>query len=178
MISVVVITGAMLAVLAVIWALVRPLGAVLQGPEEGKSREGEVNMEAFRALIDPKAEAYLRSTLPPDEFRKRQRERIRLAYECVRNIAANALRLVSVGERARNSSDPEVARAGRELVSLAFQTRINAFVAQCYLLLKWIVPGMTRCVLLKFGSYEEGLQRTKRLLQQGQVSKPDAEAHP
>src|SRR5438309_7163972 len=90
MIPVLLIVGAMLALLAVLWGWVRPLRAVVKEPPQSESWESEVRIEAFRALTDPKEEAYLRRTLPDDEFRRRQRERIGLARECVRSISRNA----------------------------------------------------------------------------------------
>jgi hypothetical protein len=178
MIPALLVLGAMLALLAVLWGWVSPLNAVLKEPPQSASWEPEVRIEAFRALTDPKEEAYLRSTLPGDEFRRRQRERIGLARECVKSISRGALIFVRVGQEARSSSDPEVARAGQELVSLALETRLNALIAQGYLWLKWILPTMTPCMLLKFRAYEEGLRHIERLLGRKQASNPDSCANP
>jgi len=102
MISTLVVVGAMLGLLAVLWALVPPLNALLRGPKEWGPGSSTANVDAFRALTDPKEEAYLRNNLPADEFRRLQKERIQLARECVRDIAGNALHLICIGETARH----------------------------------------------------------------------------
>ncbi|MFZ0802262.1 MAG: hypothetical protein WAN70_08850, partial [Terriglobales bacterium] len=48
-----------------------------------------VDLRAFRNLTDPEEEEYLRLNLPPADFRRIQRERLRAAVEYIRCAAFN-----------------------------------------------------------------------------------------
>jgi hypothetical protein len=99
--------------------------------EEAAQRPGalaEIDMEAFRNLIDADDEAYLRSALPPAMFRRLRRKRLEAIAVYVRSIAFNAAVLLRLGELARRSSDPEVVIAGQQLAAGALRLRLNAFL--------------------------------------------------
>jgi len=99
-----------------------------------------VDVEAFRNLIDPDEEEYLRRRLHPAEFRKIQRARLRAAAEYISCAAHNAAVLLRVAEAARLSSDPQVARMAEELVENAIRLRLYAFQAIPRLYVAMIVP--------------------------------------
>src|SRR5262245_45952614 len=82
-----------------------------------------VDIEAFRNLMDPNEEEYLRQRLPPTDFRKIQRERLQAAVEYVRCAAFNAGVLMQFGEMARRSSDPNAAQAAAKLIDNAIRLR-------------------------------------------------------
>src|SRR5438034_9438404 len=84
-------------------------------------RTRPVDIDAFRNLIDPAEEDFLRQSLPAGEFRVIQRERLRAAVEYVSCAAHNAAVLVRLGEAARASSDPKIAQAGRQLLDSALR---------------------------------------------------------
>jgi hypothetical protein len=100
-----------------------------------------VDVEAFRNLIDPAEAQFLRSNLPPPEFRKVQRERLRAAVEYISCAAHNAKVLMRMGEAARRSAEPAVAEAGEKLVNTAIRLRVYAFQATGKLYLRMVFPG-------------------------------------
>ncbi len=53
--------------------------------EDLAGRTRPVDLEAFRNLLDPREEDFLRASLLPREFRVIQRERMRAAVDYVRN---------------------------------------------------------------------------------------------
>jgi hypothetical protein len=100
-----------------------------------------VDVEAFRNLIDPGEEEFLRARLAPAEFRKIQRERLRAAADYVSCAAHNAAILLRLGEAARRSPDPATAEAAEKLVNNALRLRLYAFQTVPRLYLAMILPG-------------------------------------
>lgn len=102
-----------------------------------------VDIEAFRNLINPAEDEYLRHRLPPSQFRIVRRERLRAMAAYVQLIASNATLLVSVGEAALASGDARLAEAARQLVNDALLLRRNATVAlaRIYFALAWPNSG-------------------------------------
>ena len=119
---------------------------------EGKLRP--VDVMAFRNLVDPQEEEFLRRNLPSNVFRSLQRQRIGAAVEYVGNVAYNAALLLRLGEAARASADPEIARAGRELVELALRIRIYALLAVVRFRLRMVLPGLKVSSAAVSNSYE------------------------
>ena len=87
---------------------------------------GPIDVTAFRNLIDPREEDYLRERLSPSEFRRIHRERMLAAADYVRGAARNAGILIRLGEAARHSSDPAVTVAGERLRENALHLRLFA----------------------------------------------------
>ena len=100
-----------------------------------------VDVEAFRNLINPNEEEFLRTNLPPAEFRKIQRERLRAAVEYVSCAAQNAAILMRLADAGRRSSDPATAEAAQKLVDNAIRLRLYALHAIPRLYLGMILPG-------------------------------------
>jgi len=90
----------------------------------GKTRP--VDIEAFRNLIDPDEEEFLQANLSGAAFRAVQRERLRAALDYVGCATHNAAVLLRLGEAALRSPDPEIARAGQQLVDSALRLRLYA----------------------------------------------------
>ena len=109
--------------------LAKGRGLAIRRPEDLAGLIRPVDVEAFRNLIDPAEEQFLRSNLPPAEFRKIQRERLRAAADYVSCAAQNAAMLIRMGEAARTSPEPSVAEAAEKLVDTAIRLRILAFQA-------------------------------------------------
>jgi hypothetical protein len=101
-----------------------------------------VDVEAFRNLVDPDEEAFLRSNLVPAEFRKIQRERLRAAVEYVSCAAENAAILLRLADAGRRSSDAATAEAAQKLVDNAIRLRLYALHAIPRLYLGMVVPGV------------------------------------
>ena len=102
-----------------------------------------IDIEAFRNLINPAEDDYLRRRLPPAQFRIVRRERLRAMAAYVHVAARNAVVLVSVGEGALASGDPRIAGAAQQVVNDALLLRRNTTVAlaRIYLALAWPNSG-------------------------------------
>jgi hypothetical protein len=155
-----------LAMLVVLLLAVRGQSVTACNLLELEGRTQPVDLEAFRNLTDPEEERYLKEQLAPAEFRALQRERLRAALQYVRRASRNASILLRVGESARGSADPQVARAAGELVDGAVQLRMYALLAQGLLHARILVPGArwspTR-VATDYQSLRERVGRLSRL---------------
>jgi hypothetical protein len=129
---------AMLAV-TVPFIIIRVAKKRVIAPQIGHIRS--VDLRAFRNLMDPEEEEYLRLRLPPAEFRRIQRERLRAAVEYIQCAASNAAVLMHLAETARRSSDPATAQAAIQLIDNAIRLRTYAFRAIPKLYLGMIFPG-------------------------------------
>jgi hypothetical protein len=102
-----------------------------------------IDIEAFRNLINPAENEYLRRRLPAAEFRVVRRERLRAMAAYVHIAASNAAVLVRVGEVALASGDSRITGAAQEVVNDALLLRRNTTVAMAriYLALAWPNSG-------------------------------------
>jgi hypothetical protein len=102
-----------------------------------------VDIAAFRNLINPAEDEYLRHRLPPSQFRVLRRERLRAMAAYVQLVADNATLLVGAGEAALASGDARLAEAAGQLVNDALLLRRNATVAMAriYIALAWPNSG-------------------------------------
>jgi hypothetical protein len=102
-----------------------------------------IDIEAFRNLISPAEDDYLRRRLPSAQFRMVRRERLRAMAAYVHVAASNAGVLVRVGEAALAGGDARIASAAHQLVDDALLLRRNATVAlaRIYLALAWPYSG-------------------------------------
>jgi hypothetical protein len=124
---------------------------VLENPAEHLQT---VDVEAFRNLIDPDEEQYLRDHLRPADFRRIQRERLQAAVEYISCAAQNAAVLVRLGEAARRHPDPATAAAAETLVKNAVQLRLYALQAIPRLYVAMVLPGRRVAPLRVAESYE------------------------
>jgi len=100
-----------------------------------------VDIEAFRNLVDPAEEEFLRRSLAVRDFRKIQRERLLAAVDYVSGAAHNAAILMRIGEAARRSQDLATAEAAEKLIVNATRLRLYALRAMAMLYLGMILPG-------------------------------------
>jgi hypothetical protein len=102
-----------------------------------------IDTQAFRNLINPAEDEYLRCRLPPHRFRGVRRQRLRAMAVYVHVAASNAAVLVRVGEAALASGDARIAAAAQQLVNDALLLRRNttAALARIYLALAWPNSG-------------------------------------
>jgi hypothetical protein len=114
-----------------------------------------IDIQAFRNLINPAEDDYLRRRLPPPQFRVVRRERLRAIAAYVQVAASNATVLVRVGEGALASNDPRIAGAAQRLVNDALMLRRNTTVAMAriYLALAW--PNSGFAVVRVVDRYEQ-----------------------
>ena len=99
-----------------------------------------VDITAFRNLIDPNEEQFLRENLPPSDFRKIHRERLLAAADYVSGAAKNAALLLKMGEMARRSPEPSVAEAGVKLVENALRLRLYAMQSMARIYIAIVLP--------------------------------------
>jgi hypothetical protein len=114
-----------------------------------------VDLEAFRNLMDPEEEEYLRLNLSPADFRRIQRERLRAAVEYIQCAAFNAAVLMRFAEAARRSSDPATVQAAAKLIDNAIRLRTYAFQAVPKLYLAMVFPGRRFSPARVAESYEQ-----------------------
>jgi hypothetical protein len=114
-----------------------------------------IDMEAFRNLVDPEDEAYLRSVLPSESFRALKRHRLQVTTAYVRSIAYNAAWLLRFGEMARQSPDPEIASAGQQLAANALRLRLSSFLVLARLHMEIWLPGATTSAVRVVSAYEQ-----------------------
>jgi len=138
-------TLAIVLVVVAVLALIVILGVTvsrslqLSGSLTPSRRIEPLDLEAFRNLVNPLENDYLRRRLPPSQYRRVQRERLRAAATYIRVAGHNAEVLVTMGQAALASSDSATAEAARELVNNALLLRRNATLAllRIYVALLW-----------------------------------------
>jgi hypothetical protein len=113
-----------------------------------------VDVRAFRNLIDPTEEAYLRRNLSRAEFAAIHRERLRAAIIYISSASDNAAVLMRVGEAARRSPEPAIVHAGDKLVDSAIRLRLFAFQATAKLYVAILLPGIEISTLSLAEKYE------------------------
>jgi len=141
MIATIVLVVAAFVTLFVLLHLARRRVLAVRWLQDPAAHLRSVDLEAFRNLIDPGEERFLRANLPAAEFRLIQRERLRAAVEYVSAVGHNAAVLLRLGQAARLSPDPSVAAAGASLVDTALQLRLAALRSLAVLYLRIILPG-------------------------------------
>jgi len=109
-----------------------------------------IDVEAFRNLVDPAEDDYLRRRLSASEFRVVRRERLRAMAAYVLTAVRNAAVLVSMGQAAMTAGDAPTAEAARRLVDNALLLRRNATFAllRIYIALAWPNSGLAVAPLL------------------------------
>jgi len=138
-------TLALVLVIAAVFALVVILGVTVSthlqlSPGSALVRKIEpIDIEAFRNLVDPTENEYLRRRLPAAEFRRVQRERLRAAAAYIRVAGRNAAALVAIGQGALGATEGATVEAARHLVDNALLLRRNASVAlfRIYVAIAW-----------------------------------------
>jgi hypothetical protein len=114
-----------------------------------------IDVEAFRNLVDPREDDYLRRRLPVAQFRLVRRERLRAMAIYVRTAGRNAAVLVRMGQTAITASDARTAEAARQLVDNALLLRRNAafallrIYAALYVALAWPNSGLAAAPVLR-----------------------------
>jgi len=103
-----------------------------------------VDVEAFRNLLNPAEDEYLRRRLPPGQFRVVRRARLRAMAAYVQVAASNAAVLMRIGEAALASGDARTLEAARQLVNEALLLRRNTALAlaEIYFALAWPSYGL------------------------------------
>jgi len=138
-------TLAIILVIAAALALLFILGVTLSRSlqiSKGSSLAAKIqpiDVAAFRNLINPAEDEYLRRRLPASEFRLVRRQRLRAMAAYVQVAGRNAAVLVLMGQGALTATDAQTAEAARRLVDNALLLRRNAAFAllRIYFALAW-----------------------------------------
>lgn len=110
-----------------------------------------VDVEAFRNLVDPAEDDYLRRRLTASQYRAVQRQRLRATAAYIRAAGQNAAVLVTIGQAAMASSNPQTVDAARQLVDNALLLRRNATytLIRINLALAWPRTGLAATPVLR-----------------------------
>ena len=110
--------------------------------DDARAMLNSLDIQAFRNLVNPEEEDFLRSSLPADQFRTIRRERAWAALAYVRTLSQIALEFSRFGHAMRNSSDPRLAELGRQIVNSAVSLRLRALEASARLFVAVAFPGL------------------------------------
>ena len=149
-------TLAIILVIAAALALAFILGVTVARSlqlSEGNSLAAKIqpiDVAAFRNLVDPAEDDYLRRRLPASEFRVVRRERLRATAAYVQTAGRNAAVLVRMGQGALPAADPQTSEAARQLVDNALLLRRNAAFAlvRIHVGLAWPNSGLAATPVL------------------------------
>ena len=139
------------AALGLIFILGVTVSRSLQINGPGRREIQPIDVEAFRNLVDPAEDAYLRRRLPAGEFRRVQRERLRATAAYIKVAGRNAAALALIGQGALASGNAATAEAARQLIDNASRLRLNASFAllRIYLALAWPNSSQTASGVLR-----------------------------
>jgi hypothetical protein len=129
-----------LALLLLLWVAVGRRRQLSQ-PEDPAQAILPVDIEAFRNLIDPAEEQFLRTHLSRGEFHAVQRRRLLATLDYVRRASHNATILLRMGEAARRDADLRIAQAGQHLVDNALRLRLFTLFSMMRLYVGIALPG-------------------------------------
>jgi hypothetical protein len=101
-----------------------------------------LDIEAFRNLVDPEEDAFLRSRLSPSEFRRIKRTRARATLAYVNALSSASLQFARFGDVAQRSPDPDIAASGRQIANSAINLRLHTFEARVRLTLTAAFPTL------------------------------------
>jgi hypothetical protein len=113
-----------------------------------------IDVEAFRNLVDPAEDDYLRRRLSPRQFRRVRRERLRAVSAYVRVAGHNASLLVRIGTSALEAGDAQVSDAAHRLVNDALLLRRNATYAILKIYVTRALPAAGLPASTVLSSYE------------------------
>jgi hypothetical protein len=138
--------------------LARGRALTFRGGSDEARQLRAVDIDAFRNLVDPQEEAFLRTQLSPSDFRRIQRERLRAAVDYVQAAASNAGILLHLAEAARMSPDPDVAEPAERLAESATRLRLHAFQSLAVLYVGIVFPS-AKISLIRVAERYENMTR-------------------
>ena len=121
---------------------------------ELSARLRPIDVRAFRNLIDEREEEYLRQHLSSGDFRSIHRERMQAAAEYVWCATRNTSVLISLGEAAKQSSDPAVVAAAEKLIENSQRLRLYAMDALPRMYFSMVFPSASRASQLVAETYD------------------------
>ena len=130
-----------------------------------------MDVAAFRNLVDPAEDDYLRRRLPASDFRLVRRERLRAMAAYVQSAKRNAEVLVRIAQNSTLAADARTVEAARRLEDNAHLLQRNCMFAivKIYIALAWPNSSLAAAPVLQ--GYEE-LNHSAMLL--GRLQNPAA----
>lgn len=168
MVSTLIVLFACALCLLLVWAVLRPGLPQIQSLDDWEAKKHEVDLDAFRLLLDPGEEEYLRTSLPSPQFRAFQRRRLALALGSLDLVGKNAAMLMKLGQLAKAGANPKLAHEAEELIHGTLRLRVNLLLVRPCLWLKWLFPAWKVSVPTFAIPYEELLSYLSRIRQQRQ----------
>ena len=101
-----------------------------------------LDIEAFRNLVNPEEEEFLRTNLSAAEFRAVKRERTLAALAYVSSLADVSLQFARFGGAAQQNPDPALAALGRQIATSGTYLRLRALDARARLTLSLAFPAL------------------------------------
>ena len=99
-----------------------------------------LDIEAFRNLVDPAEDEFLRSHLSAKQFREIKRARAWAALAYVRSAGKAAVLFAQAGQAAQRSPDPEIAESGMLIAHSAIRLRLYTIQAGLRLFTEVVLP--------------------------------------
>ena len=155
MISAALIAVSLLLLLVLMWRIRPPLRANLGELFELNPSQREVDIGVLSLLLSREENEFLRSSLPPREFRQVRRRRLSLARRYLTAINSSTAQFIRAAEAAERSSDRAVAKAAHELLLIALRIRLNLPVVEMCLIVEWLFPSLSLVRPPKLERYRE-----------------------
>ena len=131
-----------LALLLVFGSLVKRREHDTPGLDASLATIRALDIEAFRNLVNPEEEEFLRARLSPSEFRKIKRERTRAALAYLKALSNVSLQFARLGSTAQHNSDPVLAALGRQIATSATYLRLRTLDATLRLRVAFAFPDL------------------------------------
>ena len=130
--------------------------------EDLAGRTRPVDLEAFRNLVDPREEDFLRANLLPREFRAIQRERMRAAVDYIRNTPTTRPSCCAWARPQAAAPIPASRKPGGELIDSALRLRAYALLSSALLYVRLVLPESR----LSYGTLADNYQHLSALASQ------------
>lgn len=154
-ILIVIVAAVVLLVLPVLWT-VRGLSLEPQSIEPSRlaTEPMALDIAAFRNLVDPAEEEFLRANLTRQLFRKIQRQRLHAAVEYVQCAAGQARLLVRLADATRDERTGDLPHISEELVAAAIRLRALSLLVLLSLYVRIVFPGLRMPLIEMPAMYE------------------------
>ena len=130
---------AVIAILFLYWNF-RHERILVRNLEDLAGQTQPVDFAAFSNLLDASQKQFLKERLSSSDYRQLRRARLLATLDYVKRLSHNAQVLMRLGEAARSSSEPEVAKAAHALVNNALRMRLLAMSVTVKLYGELLVP--------------------------------------
>lgn len=127
-------------VIAFVVCSIAALLLAVSGRREKNLRQ--VDLKAFRTLMDRDDELFLRENLSRSRFLQLKRQRVLVAFKYVSRIASNAATVMRLSGPARASENADVAQTAVQITELATQIRLQCLMAFAKLSLEFAFPSL------------------------------------